>query len=80
MLKLKYVTDKSPSIKYGSFETWILDVISIVKDVGAEIAPPSYCVLEELPPSLKVVSLAVSQSKKGKQKLKSHVQVNLNIK
>jgi hypothetical protein len=41
MLKLKSVTS-SQSIKNGSFETWVLDVVSTVKAAGAESALPSY--------------------------------------
>ena len=41
MLKLKSVTP-SQSIKNGSFETWVLVVVSTVKVVGAESALPSY--------------------------------------
>ena len=41
MLKLKSVTP-SQSIKNGSFETWVLAVVSTIKVVGAELALPSY--------------------------------------
>ena len=39
MPKLKSMTP-SQSIKNGSFETWLLIVLSIVKVVGAELALP----------------------------------------
>ncbi len=41
MLKLKSVTP-AQSIKNGSFETWVLAVVSTVKAAGAESALPSY--------------------------------------
>ena len=41
MLKLKSVTP-SQSIKNGSFETWVLAVVSTVKGAGAESTLPSY--------------------------------------
>lgn len=41
MLKLKTISP-SHAIKNGSFETWVLAVVSTVKAVGAESALPSY--------------------------------------
>ena len=41
MLKLKSITP-AQSIKNGSFETWVLAVISTVKAAGAESALSSY--------------------------------------
>ena len=39
--KLKYVTP-SQSIKNGSYETWILAVVSTIKAAGADSALPLY--------------------------------------
>jgi hypothetical protein len=41
MLKLKSITP-AQSIKNGSFETWVLAVVSTVKAAWAESALPSY--------------------------------------
>ena len=41
MLNLKSATS-SQSIKNGSFETWVLVVVSIVKTIGAESDLPLY--------------------------------------
>ena len=65
MLKLKCATT-SQSIKNGSFETWVLVVVSTIKAVGAESALPSYL----YPSGVDVSNSSSSLSGKLKGKIK----------
>jgi hypothetical protein len=63
MLKLKSVTP-SQSIKNGSFETCVLDVVSTFKAAGAESALPSYLYLGSV--NVSAASSSFSNKLKGK--------------
>ncbi len=65
MLKLKSVTP-AQSIKNGSFETWVLAVVSIVKAAGAESALPSYMFTSGLTTSDLCPSSSSKSNAKGK--------------
>ena len=66
MLELKSVTP-TQSIKNGSFETWVLAVVSIVKASGAESALPSYMFTSDVTTS----DLSSSSNDKSKTKGKN---------
>jgi len=66
MLKLKSVTP-TQSIKNGSFETWVLGVVSTVKAAWAESALPSYMFAG----GLTISDLCPSRSSKSKAKGKT---------
>jgi len=67
MLKLKSVTP-SQSIKNGSFETWVLVVVSTVKADGGESALPSYLHPSGVDVSNSSSSLSSKLKGKGKEK------------
>jgi len=67
--KLTSVTP-SQSIKNGSFETWVLVVVSTVKAVGAESALPSYFYPGGVNVSTTSPSFSNKLKGKGKQKVK----------
>jgi hypothetical protein len=66
MLKLKSVTP-SLSIKNGSFETWVLDVVSAVKVAKAESALPSYMYLVNVNAYAKSPLFSNKLKEKGKE-------------
>jgi hypothetical protein len=84
MLKLKSVTPYQ-LIKYGSFETWVLAVVSVVKAAGAESALPNYVCLRGITNLNESCVLGNKSKEKGKAKLEesgsneSEHQTTLNI-
>jgi hypothetical protein len=68
MLKLKSVTP-SQSINNGSFETWVMVVVSTVKATGAESALSSYMYPSGI--NISTSSSSFSNKLKGKGKKKS---------
>jgi hypothetical protein len=68
MVKLKYVTP-SQSIKHGSFETWVLAVVSTVKVAMAESTFPSYMYPGGV--NVYIASPSFSNKLKGKGKEKT---------
>ena len=78
MPKLKSVTP-SQSIKYGSFETWVLVAVSTVNDARVELALPSYMYPSGVDVSNPSSSLSNNSKEGVRRKMRMMVKVILII-